>query len=187
MSKVKSPSHGRTEDQEIRDRALRIFTFLRELTELRSRTVRTIDQYEKVLWFNDIPRESGCHCVAWTPIGDEERSEVWAEIKKPRLKAPPQVDEALKPWLDPSEVEDSSREFPQLRKRITISVPDKPGENGGVEPRTVFKDLGECPEIKAVWQRYVEQKWSPWAQEDRRLQSIQKVYTDLFSIYQKQQ
>lgn len=187
MSKVKSPTHRKTEDQEIRDRALRIFTFLRELTELRSRTVRTIDQYEKVLWFNDIPRESGCHCVAWTSMEDEERSEVWAEIKKPRLKAPPQVEGALKPWLDPTEVEDSSREYPQLRKRITINVPDKPAENGGVELRTVFKDLGECPEIKAVWQRYIEQKWRPWAEEDRRLQTVQKVYTDLFSIYQKQQ
>ena len=29
--------------------------------------------------------------------------------------------------------------------------------------------------------------WWPWAEADRRVQAIQRVYTQLFSIYQKQQ
>lgn len=73
-------------DEHIRDRAIRLFTFLRELTELRTTTVRSLEQYEKVLWFSDIPREQGCHCIAWGPIEDDERSEIWLEIRKPRLK-----------------------------------------------------------------------------------------------------
>jgi len=140
-----------------------------------------------LLWFKDIPREPGCHCIAWRPVEDEVQSEVWLEIKKPRLKPPPKVPEALQPWLDPREVEDSSREFPELRERITVNVPDEAGEDSGVEPRTVFKELAECPEIMALWEQYVEREWRPWAEEDRRLQAVQKVYTDLFSIYQKQQ
>jgi hypothetical protein len=174
------------DDQILRDRAIRLFTYLRELTELNAKTTRTIDQYEKVLWFNDIPRETGCHCIAWGPV-DEEKSDVWIEIRKPRLKAPPEVPEVLKPWLDLREVQDSSLEFPDLRQRITVNVPSELGEGGGAEPQTMFKDLADCPEVKATWEQYVERKWWPWAEEDRRLQKVQKVYTDLFSIYQKQQ
>ncbi|MFQ5804421.1 MAG: AAA domain-containing protein, partial [Candidatus Methylomirabilales bacterium] len=184
MSKANSTTHNKTGDQPVREQAIRLFMFLRELTELRTKTIRTSDQYEKVLWFNDFPREPGCHCIAWSPV---EEYEVWLEIKKPRLKAPPERSEALKPWLDPREVEDSSREFPVLRERITVNVPGEADKDGRVEPRTVFKELEESPEIKSLWEYYVEEKWQPWAEEDRRLQAVQKVYTDLFSIYQKQQ
>jgi very-short-patch-repair endonuclease len=174
-------------DEPIRDRAVRLFTFLRELTELRTATVRSLEQYEKVLWLSDIPREQGCHCIAWGPIEDDERSEIWLEIRKPRLNAPPKLPNDLTPWLDLREVEESSNDFPKLRERITETVPGEPSEDGAVEPRTVFKSIAECPEIKVLWEQYIEEKWWPWAEEDRRVQAVQRVYTDLFSIYQKQQ
>jgi very-short-patch-repair endonuclease len=179
-------SYNLLDEKIIRDRAIRLFTYLREITELNAKTIRISDQYEKVLWFDDIPREIGCHCIAWGPV-DEEKSDVWIEIRKPRLKAAPEVPEVLKPWLDLREVQDSSLEFPDLRQRITVNAPSELGEGGKPEPQTIFKDLADCPEIKTTWEQYVERKWWPWAEEDRRLQKVQKVYTDLFSIYQKQQ
>jgi hypothetical protein len=63
-------------DQEVRNRAIRLFAFLREVTELRSKTTRTCDQYEKILWFDEIPREPGCHCIAWRTNQDQEESDV---------------------------------------------------------------------------------------------------------------
>ena len=42
-----------------RHNARDLFTFLKEFTELRMRAVRSIDQYEKVLWLSDVPREKG--------------------------------------------------------------------------------------------------------------------------------
>ncbi len=174
-------------EQELRDRAIRLFTFLREITELRSKTTRTCDQYEKVLWFDEIPREPGCYCIAWRMNQDHEESDVWVEINKPRLKPPPKIPEQLKPWLDPKQVEDSGLELPELRERITVSVPPQGGDNTEDEPRTVFRELSECPEIKVLWEQYVQNDWWPWAAEDRRLQAVQKIYTDLFSVYQKQQ
>jgi very-short-patch-repair endonuclease len=66
-------------------------------------------------------------------------------------------------------------------------VSEETKDDGRVEPRTVFRELAEFPQIRSTWERYVQQKWSPWAEEDRRFQAVQKVYTDLFSIYQKQQ
>lgn len=186
MGSISDTCRG-SDDQAVRDRAIRLFTFLRELTELRSRTIRSIDQYEKVLWFSAIPRESECYCIAWRPVESEVETEVWVEIKKPRLKPTPKIPEALEPWLDPMQVEDSSLEFPALRERIPVSVSVQGTEEGQTETRAVFRELSDCPEIKAAWEHYVENEWWPWAEEDRRVQVVQKIYTELFSIYQKQQ
>ncbi len=187
MNEADPKAHPETDDQQVRDRAVRLFTFLREITELRSKTIRTIEQYDKVLWFKEIPREPGCDCIAWRPVKDEEKSDVWVEIRRPRLKPPPRVADALEPWLDSQEVEDSSREFPVLRERIILDVPGEAHDSGGVGQGTIVRQLAECPEIKSLWETYVQKQWRPWAEEDRRLQAVQKVFTDLFSIYQKQQ
>jgi very-short-patch-repair endonuclease len=184
MNKASNSFQNPLEEETVRDRAVRLFTYLRELTELNAKTIRTSDQYEKVLWFDDIPREIGCYCIAWGPV-DDEKSDVWIEIRKPRLRASPEVPEVLKPWLDLKQVQDSSLEFPDLRQRITVNVLSE--RSGGAEPQTIFKDIADCPEIKPAWEQYVETKWWPWAEEDRKLQKIQRVYTELFSIYQKQQ
>jgi len=175
------------DDTQIRDRAIRLFTFLRELSELRTKMIRTSGEYETVLWFNKIPREKECYCISWQPVDDEEQSEIWVEIKKPILKEPPKVPETLEPWLDTREVADSSHESPPLRERIIVNMPREREEGDVAELPTVFRELNECPEIKSLWERYVEEEWFSWAKDDRRLQAVQKAYTNLFSIYQKQQ
>ncbi len=174
-------------EEQIRDRAIRLFTFLRELSELRTTTTRTIENYEQVLWFNDIPREKECLCIAWEPVDDAEQTETWLQIRKPRLKKPPALPEALEAWIDPGELAESSREFPNLRERIPVPGPAESFQDPTAEGQVQFRKLEDCPEVKSLWEQYVQDKWWPWAEEDRRLQTVQKVYTDLFSIYQKQQ
>jgi len=66
-------------------------------------------------------------------------------------------------------------EFPDLRQRITVNIPGEVGQDGGAETHTVFGDLADCPEVKSHWKQYFEKKWSPWAEENRRLQAVQKV------------
>ena len=175
------------DDSRIREQAIGLFTFLDALTELRSSPVRTLAQYEKVLWFHEIPRELGCHCIAWGTSVDEDAPEVWMEVNKPRLRPPPRVPEALESWFDPTELEDSSQAFPRLRERITITVSGDGAPETEEEPRTIFQELADCPEIRSLAEQYLQEAWLPWAVEDRRLQTVQQVYTDLFAIYQKQQ
>ncbi|MBI2837748.1 MAG: AAA family ATPase [Acidobacteria bacterium] len=166
----------------VRDRAIALYTFLKEFTELRASTIRSLDQYEQVLWFSDIPREAECNCAAWHRGQDSESGEVWLEIRHPRLIAAPTPSEELAPWLVQTQVADSSIEMPELRPEIATRVEDETGEQG-VE----HKLLTDHPEIKPLWERYVETRWWPWAEADRQAQAVQRVYTQLFSIYQKQQ
>ena len=50
---------------DLHQRAIDLFTFLREVVALRSKIVRGLDSYEQVIWLANIPREPECHCVAW--------------------------------------------------------------------------------------------------------------------------
>src|SRR5262245_7118365 len=113
----------------VRDRSINLFTFLKELTELRTKTIRSLEQYEQVVWFQDIPQEPGCHCVAWAGVDLDEHSEAWVEVRKPRLKAPPKPPEIVAPWLNLKEVRDSDRATPEIRDHIAIEevTPRKDG------------------------------------------------------------
>jgi hypothetical protein len=56
---------------EIRKKAVRLFTYLKDLTRLPTATVRDLSSYEAVLWFDDVPREQGCFAVARDSQRDE--------------------------------------------------------------------------------------------------------------------
>ena len=53
-----------------------LYTLLKEFVELRTRTIRTLDQYESVLWFAEIPQESECKIAAWRRGQEQDGEEV---------------------------------------------------------------------------------------------------------------
>ena len=87
------------------------------------------------------------------------------------------------PWVDSEKLKDSSNGAPILRERIPAGAAASERREGD-DPR--FLLLNEHPEITASWHRYLEDRWKPWAEKDRALRPVQKVYNALFSIYPKQ-
>ena len=169
-----------------RDRAVALYTFLKEFVQLRTKTIRDISRYEQdgqVIWAAEIPREHGCHCIAWhrdTPdaLADDAPDEVWIEIRKARLTRPPEPPESVQPWLRREQLYDSSLELPEL-------FPTLPGESADDPPI----ELDDHPEVRQAWaeRAYIEDRWWPWAEQDGRERAVQSVYTDLFSMFQRQQ
>jgi len=166
-----------------RDRSIRLFTYLKELSELKTKVVRSIEQYEDVLWLSDIPHERGCFCAAWQTT-DEEEPELWVRVKKPVLKVPPKPAEKLAPWISESQIQDSSIEYPELKEQIAIQ--GKASEDDGHQESQTL-NLADYPDIKKLWEEYVEEEWWPWAEEDKRNRRAQQIYTRLFSLYRRQQ
>ncbi len=170
------------------DKAVQLFTYLQELCALRTSQVRDVSQYDEVFWFGDIPRERLCHSIAWR-IGQnsddsgEERPDLWVEVHKPELKRHPEVPDELEQWLS-DDLSDSSLEEPRLFSEIPVSMQQ---EEEGLPVRTEILRLDDFPEIFELWLDYVEGKWKPWAEEDRRLQRVQNAYNRLFAIYQRQE
>src|SRR6267142_89853 len=164
----------------MRDRSIRLFTFLRELTELRTKAIRTIDQYENVLWLNDIPRDPHCFCAGWN-LGTEQEPDVWVQLQKPRMVDPPPPPREIQSWVSQVQLRDSSR-APRLNQVLTVEVEDN--ETG--ESQTEYRPE-DRPEIVQAWTEYLSNEWQPWAEVDKRLKRIFSIYTELFSIYQRQQ
>jgi hypothetical protein len=161
------------------DKAARLFRFLKELVELRSRAIRTLDRYENVLWVHDIPKHPLCHSIDWSAEAGVETPEAWIELKKPNLTAPPPLSATLMSWIDSEKWKDSSS-VPVLRERVPGSALESRGGEDG------FLLLHDHPEVSASWERYLGEQWKPWAERDRELRPVQRVYNTLFSIYQKQ-
>ena len=111
-----------------RQRAVALYTFLKEFIQLRSKTVRSVDQYEEVLWFSDLPREPGCDCAAWHRGEGGEDEEVWLTIRQPRIVAAPSPPLALEPWIVREQIADSSIEIPELLEEASILVKDESGQ-----------------------------------------------------------
>src|SRR5215472_9760235 len=162
----------------VRDRAVRLFTFLREYTQLRASTALAVDSYDEVIWLADVPGLPGCVCAAVEPTRD---GEVWLEVRKPKLVPAPRPPDALRPWLE--RWDDSSPEAPPLRE----SIPAEPSEPPVGEEVPPPQLLADRPDVRAAYDEYVVREWAPWAERDRPLQRAQRIYTDLFRLHQQQQ
>ncbi|MDK1030150.1 MAG: AAA domain-containing protein [Anaerolineae bacterium] len=189
-----SPPDG--DRSEVEEKALGLFKFLRDFSELRTKTIRSLDTYEDVLWISDIPRVSGCHAAAWFRGQDDDESqlEAWVEIRKPQMPRFPEPHIELQKWLDLEQLHDSSTEEPTLREWIFVEREDvdidaKEEESfDPVEQAKVEKVLlDESPEIHDSLKSYLKNEWQPWAERDRELRPVQNAYSHLFHLQKTQQ
>lgn len=172
-----------------RDKAIRLFTYLKDLCALRTTQVRNVTTYDQVFWLSDLPRHKLCRCVVWrlidpAPPAYDQHSDTWIEIRKPALKSPPELPDELEPWIKDEELTDSSLSEPGLYEQIPLSALQ--GDSGTTDSNALAS-ISECPHVFDKWVDYVETKWKPWANEDRELQKVQKAYNQLFNIYQRQE
>ena len=122
-----------------RESAIALYSFLKEFAQLRTSTIFDVSRYEQVIWAADVPRESGCDCIAWRRgapdgSGGNGSDEVWLEIRKPSLTQPPEPPESVRPWVQPDQIRNSSLDLPELRPTLvakpdptTIVFQDQPG------------------------------------------------------------
>src|SRR5258705_4788499 len=158
---------------DLRKSAVSLFTFLRELVSLRSTVIRNVSSYDRVMWLDDVPKESQGDTIEFRPNNDDEE-DWWLQVKKPSFAEPPPLPESLTGRVDPEQVRDSSLEGPGFKESRRKTDLGGPAENP------------EYSALKQEYQRYVNEKWKPWAEEDKRKRRILRIYTDLFSLYQQQ-
>jgi len=156
------------------------------LARINARTIRNVDECHKVIWTHDIPREPKyCFARVWGEE-DERGDDVWIEVKKfpePRL---PKVPDACLDWANQATLRNTEN-LPELYETITVEREEQDAATG--EKFTVGETLSlpDYPEVQKAWDDYLEKHWLPWAELYGRYSSVQKVYADLFRIYQEQQ
>ncbi len=169
----------------INHRAHSLFTYLRELAQLGSAITRHWSEYEETIWLHEIPDAPEVRRMAWRDADAKEQPQLWLEIKKPELKDPPRVPAEVKPWLEDTAWRDCDCNEPSLRPSIRLK---KIEVANTVERRTSEQVLilNDHPEILSSWRKYVEERWKPWAVEETKRRSIQRIYESLFSFFLKQ-
>lgn len=174
---------------QIRARVISLFTYLKELCVLRTTRTRSVANYEQVFWLGEIPPERLCRCIAWHVYNPpkeepEQVSDVWIQVGKPTLKSSPELPDELDPWVREEQLHDSSPDEPVISDEIPLAMLQSNTQDA---ESTARASLNDHPEVFEAWVKYIETQWKPWAVEDRRLQGVQKVYNQLFNIYQRQE
>jgi len=174
------------------DKSIRLLKYLEEITRLRSKTVRDIDSYHKVLWLKDIPRDSKyCFTRAWGPV-DEIDSDIWIQIKKYDEPVLEDVPDICEDWVNNGVLYDDST-VPDLHDSIQVEIEEENPEWTLEEPeenrmRTINRTLllRDHSGIANTWNEYISSKWTPWSKLHKKWRLVQSVYSCLFSIHQDQ-
>ncbi len=177
------------ESEMLRDRSIRLFTFLRELCLLRTTAVRDVCDYTNIIWFKDIPTESLSAPSIQCPPGTQEYetdSDVWIEVAQPEFCKYPDPPSELADWVIPAKLADSSENLPPLKDKLRIRSASALN-TAGDETEFEYQLLSQSPEVSEQYARYLQNQWKSWATEDCRLRRIQSFYEALYDIYQIQQ
>lgn len=167
------------EAQELRGRAIRLFTYLKDLALLRTKTTYSISDFEDHFWLADLP-QSNALCYSCL-LGEQSQTAPGPliEARKPRLLPLPTPPNTLWPWIRPGSLDDPWIDVPELLTDIADT------SDGTANDDSLH--LVDFPEIGKAWDSYIEHAWWPWAEKQRPLVRVQEVYTKLFSFYTKQQ
>lgn len=168
-------TNSSSNDNLICDRAIRLFTYLKEVAQLRTKVVHDCFDYEELLWLNDISKEKGCYTIAWGSKA-EDYDNIWIEIRKRKEPLSPKIPQVCSEWINPTVVLDSEND-PQLNERVPKFTNDE-------HPEYIY--LNDNPAVKEAWQKYLKEAWYPWAEEHKRWKSVQSIYGKLFSMYHQQ-
>lgn len=164
----------KTEDK---DRAIRLFSYLREFVRLRSTIIRDISSYEEVLWFHEIPNEHGWYSAHWG-IQDERTDDAWIEAKKPKIPECPLPPTICDGWYFRNDLINTG-DIPAIQKvrHVTIQIND-------TDSKTENLRIEDYPAIENEWNKYIENKWFPWMEAYEKIRPPQEIYGKLFRMYQ---
>lgn len=168
---------------DLQDKSKKLFSYLKELVQLRSGTIREIDTYESVMWLSNIPKESECFAQVWG-VPRESKEDVWIEIRKPKLPSLPPPPASVRQWVSEAELGDYKKDRPQLVERILAE--QSPNQDPAVPQEPRYLELKDFPAVLVAWDVYLKDKWKPWVADYIRAKAVQDAYTQLFEIYQSQ-
>lgn len=160
-------------------KAINLFTFLGHTQKLLVKPIRTVDKFEKVLWFGNLPDHSAIHSAHRIACLDVE-APLLAVERVPKLD-PPKLPEQLQPWIDGS-IDDANSE-PLLRPAIYIDEPEI-AQSDADEPDLKIRrtELADVPDVTSAFEGWLI-GWRAWAEREQRDAAVRDIYKELFALY----
>ena len=114
------------------DKAIRLLDYLLRLASLRTKLIRDVAEYEKVLWVSNVPHERGCFTQAWGRDEEHEPDE-WLEVQNRREPELPSVPAQCEDWVNLAALRNEN-DLPELLSEITRQIPNPDWREGSDEP-----------------------------------------------------
>ena len=168
------------------EKTVRLVDYLQRLATLRSKLIRDIVEYEKILWVSSIPHERGCFTQAWGRDEEHEPDE-WIEVETREEPELPAIPNQCKDWVNQTTLRNKS-DLPELLSKISRQIQNPDWSEGSDQPEWILntEHLKEHPAIQCTWDLYVEEKWLPWTESHNAWEKVHKVYSALFNIHHEQ-
>ena len=159
---------------------LKVLGFLREFDRIRQPPIRHLQRYDFVVRQQDFPTGPGCECDLASFGGDEQNDlggrmneAVLLRVTKQASELGPKPPRELALWID------SDGSNPDTPPSVHPIRPDRVDKS-----RADSKDLWSAdPARVAVFRRWVETTWTPWAIAEKKRRQVQKFYARLFEHY----
>lgn len=164
------------------NKTVRFFEFLQQIANLRTKSVRSFEDYEKTLWLSDIPNEKGCYTQAWN-IEDDNDLSCWIAINNQKEPQLPPIPEECKNWVDFANVENKS-EAPKLKEQIIEELDNPAWLEDSTQAKKIInkKYLNGHPQVQSAWDNYLKEKWSVWVELHNRWEKF-IIYTQNYLRY----
>ncbi|MGH2959126.1 MAG: AAA domain-containing protein, partial [Solirubrobacterales bacterium] len=159
-------------------RAVNLFTFLGQTQKLLVKPVRTVDKFEKVMWFGDLPEHAAirsAHGVAELEVD----APLLAMDRVAKLD-PPAVPDGLAAWVE-GKLDDIAQE-PSIRDAICSEEP-RPVDADDEDDVSLHRvERADHPEITEAFENWLID-WRLWADRERRDSAVRDLYKELFAVH----
>lgn len=167
-----------SDDAGLLRKAVNLFTFLMRTQQLLLTPIRTVNKFEKVIWFGDLPQHAALRSAH--RVADLGSDVPLLAVERVRKQDSPALGGELELWVD-GPTGDVDRE-PSLREAIYVddasgSLESQNSEEEG-QPTTGRRvELAEVPEVAAAFNSWLAD-WRVWADGER----VRNLYKDLFEV-----
>lgn len=162
------------------ERAKKVFNYLREFVQLKSKPVLEVQRWDPyVIWLHQIPDVDKWDCaLRRRGERDQVADDNWITAPKLTLTPAPEPPENLAPWIA-SDWQNAATDSLELHAELQIPRPIEADEQAGDE----IVRLADHLEIQTMLQTYRDDHWLPWREHRRKQEAANRTYAKLFTIY----
>ena len=177
-----------------KDRLISLVEFAQQSARLRSKTPSTVTEHKLFSLYEH--QMQGLPGIRVNVDGVESEDEVWLAVERLHEMAPPSIANAvLRPWV---QLTQGPTEEPRLREiadgagliaagtHCSSAIPPVQGMPV-VDPKefVALSEYDKAVQVRAQFVTYLDTKWRPWAEEEKRRRRTIRFYSQLFTLKQQ--
>jgi len=175
-----------------------LLDYVHHVGRLNQKPMFRIEEYKQLnIWEHELKGKIGIQ----HNIVDDESVSIWLRIERLKRLAPPPIPERIQEWIA---VGNDPENSPQIKEKLIKTLSEQEAqklvdegivfENDVIAPlkeqsaeirlKDVIFRLENNPQAKVDIDKYLNEQWLPWSEEEKPRRDTIKIYDSLFSLQQ---